>query len=179
MPSHCLNPCWLFVNRTTTNKLQRNSNQNTNIFMNKNAFENVVWKWRPFCPRGRVRSHSTWCKVCLTFPIFVGHFVTNYKPNSVLYYTNILSAWTHTELKRPPIQDQPCHKISLIRKDSKCDWVHALHMTFLHTSRATVLSVCPSFHRDSLVCGLRFLEWMCSIQPIISTMFHQYDDNLP
>ena len=31
------------------NKLQLNFNQNSNIFIQENALENGVWKWRPFC----------------------------------------------------------------------------------------------------------------------------------
>ena len=31
------------------NKLQWNLNRNSHIFIQGNAFENVVWEWRPFC----------------------------------------------------------------------------------------------------------------------------------
>ena len=43
MQSHCLNQCWNIVNWTLTNKLQWNLNQNSCIFIQENAFENVVW----------------------------------------------------------------------------------------------------------------------------------------
>ena len=42
--SHYLNLWWNFVNWTPRNKLQSNFNQNSNIFIEQNAFENVVWK---------------------------------------------------------------------------------------------------------------------------------------
>ena len=43
-PSHYLNQCWNFVNWTLENKLQWNFNRNSNIFIQENTFENVVWK---------------------------------------------------------------------------------------------------------------------------------------
>ena len=49
-PSHYLNKCWNIVNWTPRNKLQWIINRNSYIFVQENAFENVVWKWRPFCP---------------------------------------------------------------------------------------------------------------------------------
>ena len=48
-PSHYLNQCWIIVNWTLSNIFQWNLNQNTTIFIEENAFENVIWKWRPFC----------------------------------------------------------------------------------------------------------------------------------
>ena len=41
-PSHYLNQCWNIVNWTLGNKLQWNFNWNLNIFVQENAFENVV-----------------------------------------------------------------------------------------------------------------------------------------
>ena len=41
-PSHYLNHCWNIVNRTLGDKLQWNCNRNSNIFIQENAFENVV-----------------------------------------------------------------------------------------------------------------------------------------
>ena len=51
---HYLNQCWNIVNCTTGNKLQSNLKQNLYIFIQENAFENVVWKMasivtRPQC----------------------------------------------------------------------------------------------------------------------------------
>ena len=42
-PSHYLNQCWHIVNWSLGNKLQWNSNQNSNIFIHENTFENVIW----------------------------------------------------------------------------------------------------------------------------------------
>ena len=41
-PSHYLNQCWNVVNWTLENKLQWNFNQNSNIFIQENALENVI-----------------------------------------------------------------------------------------------------------------------------------------
>ena len=43
-PSHYQNQCWNIVNKTLRNKLQWNLHQNSYIFIQENAFENVVWK---------------------------------------------------------------------------------------------------------------------------------------
>ena len=39
-----MNQCWYIVNWTLGNKLQWNFNQNSYIFIQENAFENVIWK---------------------------------------------------------------------------------------------------------------------------------------
>ena len=44
MPSHYLNQLWNVVNWTPRNELQWNFNKNSYIFIEENAFENVVWK---------------------------------------------------------------------------------------------------------------------------------------
>ena len=41
-PSHYLNQCWIIVNWTLRNKLLWNSNRNSNIFIQENAFESDV-----------------------------------------------------------------------------------------------------------------------------------------
>ena len=46
-PSH-LNQCWNIVNMTIGNKLQWNLTWNLHIFIQENAFENVIRKWQPF-----------------------------------------------------------------------------------------------------------------------------------
>ena len=43
-PSHYLNQCWDIVKWTLRNKLQWNFNQNSNIFIQENAFESVSWE---------------------------------------------------------------------------------------------------------------------------------------
>ena len=42
--SHYLNQCWNIVSWTLGNKLQWNLNQNSQKFVQENAFENGVWK---------------------------------------------------------------------------------------------------------------------------------------
>ena len=44
-----MNQCWNIVNSTHGNKFQWNVNRNSYIFIQENAFENVVCKRRPFC----------------------------------------------------------------------------------------------------------------------------------
>ena len=44
-----LNHCWNIVNWTLGNKLQWNFNPNSNIFIQKNAFENVVCEMASIC----------------------------------------------------------------------------------------------------------------------------------
>ena len=58
-----LNQCWNIVNWTLGNKFQWNLNRNLNIFIQENAFENVVWKMaamlsRPQCVNGFLRGES-------------------------------------------------------------------------------------------------------------------------
>ena len=53
-PSHYLNQCWFIVNWNFWNKLHWNPNRNSYIFIQENAFENVVRKmtailFRPKC----------------------------------------------------------------------------------------------------------------------------------
>ena len=48
-PSRYLNQCWNIVCWTPGNKLQWNLNRNLYIFIKENPFENVIWKWRPYC----------------------------------------------------------------------------------------------------------------------------------
>ena len=51
-PSHCLNQCCVIVNLTLGSKLgskQSNCIQNLNIFIQDNAFENILWKMAAIC----------------------------------------------------------------------------------------------------------------------------------
>ena len=53
-PSHDLNQCWDILNWTLGNKIQWNLNRYSNIFIQENGFENIVWKMaailsRPQC----------------------------------------------------------------------------------------------------------------------------------
>ena len=65
-PSHYLNQCWNIVNWTLGNKIRWNFNQNSNIFIEENMFENAVCKMlfissRPQCVKGYTgSSDSDW-----------------------------------------------------------------------------------------------------------------------
>ena len=53
--SHYLNWFWVIVNWTPRNKLQRNLNKNTKLFIHKKMLlKTLSAKWRPFCPGGDV-----------------------------------------------------------------------------------------------------------------------------
>ena len=52
-PSHYLNQCWVIVNWTLRNKHQWNLNQNTNIFIHKNASEKIVCETAAILSKGR------------------------------------------------------------------------------------------------------------------------------
>ena len=43
-PSHYLNQCWNIGNWTARNKIQWNFNWNSNIFIQENAFQSIVWE---------------------------------------------------------------------------------------------------------------------------------------
>ena len=50
--NHYLNQCWVIVNWTPRNKLQRNFSQNRKFSFMKMHFKLSSVKWRPFCPGG-------------------------------------------------------------------------------------------------------------------------------
>ena len=50
-PSHYLNQCWNIVNWTLRNKRQWNFNRNSYVFIQENAFENVVCEMASTLPR--------------------------------------------------------------------------------------------------------------------------------
>ena len=65
MPIHYPNQCWLIVNWALRNKIRWNSNQNTQISIDENAFENV------FCQTTTILSRRRWANL------------TGYQPNGL------------------------------------------------------------------------------------------------
>ena len=68
-PSHYLNQCWNIVNWTLRNKLQWNLNENSHIFIQGKASENVIWQMAAILFRPHVlRASNTesismsWCQ---------------------------------------------------------------------------------------------------------------------
>ena len=59
-PSHYLNQCWHVVNKTLGNKLQWNFNLNSNVFIQENAFANVVWKMATILSQPQCVNRSSW-----------------------------------------------------------------------------------------------------------------------
>ena len=56
IPSHYLNQCWNIVNWTLGNKVQWNFKQNSNIFIQENALEDVI------CEMASILSRPQWVK---------------------------------------------------------------------------------------------------------------------
>ena len=81
---HYLNQCWIIVNWTLRNKLQWSINQNSNIFIQENAFESVVCETatilsRPQCVKKigpeQVASHylnQCWLNLQHWFSLWLG-----------------------------------------------------------------------------------------------------------
>ena len=74
-PSHYLNQRWNNVNWTLGNKLQWNLNRNLTIFIQENAFENVVWKMvailsRPQCVNCLVEARPSWPVAIMTNTLY-------------------------------------------------------------------------------------------------------------
>ena len=49
--SHYFHQCWNIVNWTLRNKIKWNLNRDSNIFIQENAFEKVVWEMSAIMPR--------------------------------------------------------------------------------------------------------------------------------
>ena len=119
MPSHYLNQCWNIVTRTPGNNLQWNLNRNLYIFIQKNAFENVVWKMaailsRPqwvkegvcFCMKPSIWYLLTWwqrdkIKECHYSDVIISAMASQITDVSIVYRTACLGAdqRKHTKLR--------------------------------------------------------------------------------
>ena len=62
------NQCWVIVNWTIREKFQWNFNQNTKLFIQKNASEISSGKRRPLCPGG-VEHRQAWRSPLQSMPI--------------------------------------------------------------------------------------------------------------
>ena len=76
VPSYYLNKCWNIVNWTLGNKFQWNINRNLYIFIQENAFKNVVWKmavilFRPQCVKVLNSISQKVVKRALSWPLFL------------------------------------------------------------------------------------------------------------
>ena len=87
VPSHYLSHCWNIVNLTLRNKLQWNLHRNLYIFIQKNVFENVIWKMsailsRPECVNYALcLFHAMFCFVLAATAItdFLQDYITGSK----------------------------------------------------------------------------------------------------
>ena len=93
-PSHCLKQWWYIVFWTLGNKLQGNFNRNSNIFIQENAFENVVWKmaatlsWPQCVNVVNVRHWYNWQKAKLLSPwkhITYSAFFNSFWPRDTIW----------------------------------------------------------------------------------------------
>ena len=73
-------PWWNIVNWTIRNQLQWNPNRNSYIFIEENAFENVVWKMVAILSR----------PLCCIIASFMGHYCYTFCMNPVSY----IHIWT-------------------------------------------------------------------------------------
>ena len=53
-PNHYLNQFWVIINWTIRNKLERHLSQKSNLFIQGNAFENVVCEMGTICFQGKI-----------------------------------------------------------------------------------------------------------------------------
>ena len=99
-PSHYLNQYWDIVNWTLRNKLQWNFNRNSYIFIQENAFQNVVWKMaailsRPQCVKTELHVKGLW---------FVGFGNTWLYINAcILLYHDDVIKWKYFPCYRSPV----------------------------------------------------------------------------
>ena len=70
--SHYVNVCWNIVNWTLGNKLQWNFNRSSNIFIQENAFENVV------CEKASILFWPQCVKVGLMNKLMADHTIMTY-----------------------------------------------------------------------------------------------------
>ena len=70
--SHYLKQCWIMIYWTLRIKLQWNFNRNSNIFIEENPFQNVVWKMTAWCCWW---NKSIW--LCTSNSVFLRVIVTN------------------------------------------------------------------------------------------------------
>ena len=109
-PSHYLNQCWNIVNSNLRNKLQWNPRQNSFIFIQENAFENVV------CNRASIQSRSQWVNPC--WPIGVIGVTRPQWKNSYcrqfLFEISMYSAATDSGLKTTLAKDVDFDNRSLV-----------------------------------------------------------------
>ena len=147
VPSHYLDQCWVIFNWTFKNKLQWNFNQNTRLFIHKNASENTVCEMTSILSRGR------WVK-CLKNEVLISYQWNLCRPvnmkivdavlqmlcitsidmmNSIMWYLALpqcptywwLTRWTIAKL----ITDMQLHKVQhhntrlcLCRWKNPCFW---------------------------------------------------------
>ena len=94
VPSHYLNQCWNIVNWTLENKHQWNLNRNSYIFIQENAFENIICEmvailYRLQCVNFYQRKFS---HLLLLWQISI-YKLPNYYPPIHYFFQHICSLW--------------------------------------------------------------------------------------
>ena len=100
-PSHYLNQCWVIVNWNLRNKFQWNFNQNTKLFIHKNASENTVYKMAAILFRGRRVKDNRWnidddpmYTICIATSMEHKAHALVINPISLTYSTHRISRWS-------------------------------------------------------------------------------------
>ena len=119
VPSHYMNQCWIIVNWTCRNNLQWNSNGNTKLFIDENAFESVVCEMAACMSRGR------WVKKTL-------RLLPTILPQRLLVASKLSGKWRSkifkfdwhiaADTKWPPFSRQHFHINILVWKLFHNDW---------------------------------------------------------
>ena len=158
MPSHCLNQIWNIVNLTIRNKLQWNVNQNSYIFIQKNVFENVVWKMAAILSRPQYVNPKPLHQL-LSF------IIAKAMPNWQQLSTNSCNfpeahVWTQ--------HDWPGFS-SIIRQESKDWWFTILKLSGLSYNSISQ-EICTWFCCALLCCGYAIIhnKFTWSIYPYSS-----------
>ena len=107
-PSHYLIQCWNIVNWTVRNKLQWNFHRNSNIFIQENAFENLVRNMaailsRPRCVKGKGLATQEpehqlswyWTRYPWTYFSVTGLNQLSFEPDVTCILTSRAFLWKH------------------------------------------------------------------------------------
>ena len=107
-PSHYLNQCWIIVNWNPRNKFQWNLDQNTIIFIQENAIENVVCQMSAILSRLSISIHTRimsqtkhTVRICQStlLPHKTDH--KNHITKNIIFVSKHL--WTNIQHNIPPI----------------------------------------------------------------------------
>ena len=94
-PSHYLNQCWNIVNLNLRDKLLWNLKRNSYIFIQENAFQNVVWELASICLGLNVLnwiSLRVWYKIESPYTLTMANLRNQISCIVLAYFTKLLCA---------------------------------------------------------------------------------------